>query len=77
MVTSEFVTYIYKLAHPIVNTIEEIYIYSLQAIRGEVLIITYWLILLANKERTFLRLFGFAAAKVIQLDVALAGYNVL
>ena len=33
--------------------------------------------LLANKQRTFLRLFGFAAAKVIQLDVALAGYNVL
>lgn len=33
--------------------------------------------LLANKQRAFLRLFGFAAAKVIQLDVALAGYNVL
>lgn len=35
------------------------------------------LALLANKQRTFLGLFGFAAAKVIQLDVALAGYNAL
>ena len=50
MVTSEFVTYIYKLAHPIVNTIEEIYIYSLQAIRAEVLIITCWLHLPTNND---------------------------
>lgn len=26
MVASEFVTYIYKLAHPVANTVEEIYV---------------------------------------------------
>ena len=26
MVASEFLTYIYKLAHPVANTVEEIYV---------------------------------------------------
>ena len=26
MVSSEFLTYIYKLAHPVANTVEEIYV---------------------------------------------------